>query len=116
MTATARVAVRVLDLGRRQGGGDPVDLGLARAGHEVVVGRVVGDVAGPVGLLQAADAVLHAGRAGDRPRPGQRLRVAQVRQELAVLTVGLASRSRPPGQVGQVVDRGTAHGSAPLAR
>ena len=41
--------------------------------HPVVVVRVVADVAGDVGLLEAADAVLEAGRAGDGPRPGERL-------------------------------------------
>ena len=51
-------------------GGDPVDLRLPGADHEVVVGRVVGDVAGPVGLLQPADAVLHPRGARDRPRRG----------------------------------------------
>ena len=95
MTATRRVAVRVVDLGGRQARGDAVDLGLAGAGHEVVVGRVVGDVAGAVGLLQPADAVLQPGRPRDRPRPRQGLRVAQVGQELAVRTVGLGGELDP---------------------
>ena len=71
--------VGVVDLQRRDGRGDAVDLGLPGADHQVVVGRVVGDVAGAVGLLDAADPVLEAGGARDRPRPGQRLGVAQVR-------------------------------------
>src|SRR3954466_114000 len=62
-------------------GGEAVDLGLAGAGHEVVVGRVVGDVAGFVGLLQPADPVLEPGGARHGPRAGQRLRVAQVGQK-----------------------------------
>ena len=95
-----RVAVRVVDLGGRQARGDPVDLRLAGAGHEVVVGRVVGDVAGPVGLLQPADAVLQARGARHGPRPGQRLRVAQVGQELAVGARWARWRSST-GQVGQ---------------
>ena len=44
---------------------------------------VVVDVAGAVLLLDATDAVHEAGRARDRPRAGERLRVAQVRPELA---------------------------------
>ena len=88
-----RLARRVVDLERRQRVGDPVDLGLAGADHQVVVGRVVGDVAGAVALLEAADAVLEARRAGDGPRPGQGLLVAQVGPEVlgdrAVLGRGL---------------------------
>ena len=78
---------RVVDRERRQRVGDPVDLGLAGADHEVVVARVVGDVAVPVALLEAADAVLEAGRAGDGPRAGQRLGVARVGPELGVLAL-----------------------------
>lgn len=59
----------------------PHDLGLAGADHEVVVGRVVGDVARAVLLLDAADTVLKTRRAGHRPRPGQGLRVALVGPE-----------------------------------
>nr|QMS48061.1 hypothetical protein WG33_0260 [uncultured bacterium] len=51
---------------------------LAQVRHGLVVGRVVGDVAGPVRLLEAADAVLEARRARERPRPGQRLGVSLV--------------------------------------
>ncbi|MEV8406836.1 hypothetical protein AB0R12_13765, partial [Streptomyces niveus] len=47
---------------------DVVDLGLAGADHEVVVGGVVGDVAGAVLLLDAADTVLETRGAGHRPR------------------------------------------------
>jgi hypothetical protein len=47
----------------------------------VVVVRVVADVAGDVGLLEAADPVLEAGRARDRPLAGERLGVAVVRVE-----------------------------------
>ena len=70
---------RVVDLQVRDV--DAVDLGLAGADHEVVVGRVVGDVAGAVLLLDAADAVLESRRAGHRPGAGQGLRVALVRPE-----------------------------------
>ena len=52
----------------------------------MVLGRVV-DVAGPVGLLEAADAVHQARRAGDRPRAGERVVVAQVRPEHRVAVV-----------------------------
>ena len=58
------------------------DLRGPRVDHVLMVGRVVADVAGDVLLFQAADAVLQAGRAGERPGPGQPL-VALVRQERA---------------------------------
>ena len=48
----------------------------------LVVGGVVADVAGAVLLLDAADAVHQPGRAGDRPRAGERLGIAEVRPEL----------------------------------
>src|SRR5690606_12317019 len=72
-------AVRVVHHGVRHV--DPVHLGLAGAHHVVVVGRVVADVAGAVLLLDAADAVLQAGRAGDGPRAGERALVALERPE-----------------------------------
>ena len=62
-----RRAGRVVDLERRQRVGDPVDLGLAGADHQVVVGGVVGDVAVALALLEAADAVLEAGRCRGSP-------------------------------------------------
>ena len=77
-----------------QRGGDPSTLACADADHQVVVGRVVGDVAVAVGLLEAADAVLEAGCAGDRPRTGQRLLVAQVGQELLDGLAGRPCRDR----------------------
>src|SRR5205085_6355667 len=71
-------ARRIIHFQGRERVGDPVDLGLTDPDHEVVVGRVVGDVAVTVALLQAADPVLQAGGAGDGPRTGQGLLVAQV--------------------------------------
>ena len=69
----------------------------------MVVG-VVGDVAGDVGLLDAADAVLEAGGAGHGPRPGQGLLVAQERVEdrlaLGVDAVGLAGELDGAGRAG----------------
>ncbi len=73
--------LRPEDLERRDVVGDARDLGRAQGLHPVVVVRVVADVAGDVGLLQPADPVLEAGRAGDGPRPRQRLGVALVRTE-----------------------------------
>jgi hypothetical protein len=71
-----------------------------------VVVRVVGDVAGDVGLLDATDTVLEARGAGNGPRPGQRLGVAQERVEdglaLGVAAVGLAGERDV--QVGELVD------------
>ena len=74
----------VVDLHRRQRVGDPVDLGLADADHVVVVARVVGDVAVAVALLEATDAVLETGGAGDRPRTREGLLVAQVGPEVGL--------------------------------
>ena len=59
------------------------DLLEAQARHQVVVRGLVVDVAGDVPLLEAADAVLEAGRAGDGPGPRQRLRVALERLKVA---------------------------------
>ena len=73
----------------------------AGADHEVVVGGVVGDVAVPVGLLEAADAVLEARRAGDRPRPGEGLLVAQVGPELARRVDALGSVAKSGSIAGQ---------------
>src|SRR5690606_15174904 len=64
----AGVAVGVVDREGRHL--DAVHLGLAQPDHAVVVVGVVGDVPRDVGLLDAADAVLQAGRTGDRPRAG----------------------------------------------
>ena len=102
------VAVGVVDLERVDGGRDPVDLRRAQPGHQVVVVGVVGDVAGDVGLLDAADAVLEPRGAGDRPRAGQRLGVAQVGVE-DVVAVGVdrrCARSRArTSKLRQVLDR-----------
>src|SRR5688572_17930382 len=76
-----RVAVRVVDLGGPDVVGDAVDLRLPQSHHGVVVVRVVRDVAGDVGLLEPADAVLEAGDSWNRPRPGERRLVPQVRLE-----------------------------------
>ena len=68
-----------------------------------MVVRVVADVAGAVGLLDAADAVLQARRARDGPRPGQRLGVAQVGQELPLVAraVGLGGELDAAGRAGR---------------
>ena len=97
-----------LDLDRRDVGGDRGDLGGPQVDHPLVVLRRVGDVAGAVLLLDAADAVHQPRRAGDRPRPGERVGVAEVRPELGV-AVGVdvvelgGERHR---DVGQAVDVG----------
>ncbi len=96
-----------------------IDLGLAQVHHPVVVLGVVGDGAGPVGLLQPADAVLEPGRAGHGPRSGEGLLVAQVGPEL----VGAVGRHvvRRGGEVrvdrrAAVTASGTSQGSEPFAR
>src|SRR5665811_95181 len=66
----SRVAVGIVDFDVGNRRRDRVYPGLAGADHEVVVGRIVGDVAGAVGLLQAADAVLESSDAGGSPRAG----------------------------------------------
>ena len=89
----------------------PATLACAEQLHPVVVVRVVADVAGDVGLLEAADAVLEAGRAGHGPRPGERLRVALVRPERG----RRPWRSRPQ-MSGRSASVGICHGSEPVAR
>ncbi len=74
-----------------------VDLGLAGAHHQVVVVGVVGDLAGQVLLLDAADPVLEPGHAGRRPRAGQRLRVAGVGQEGLALHDATRTPARSAG-------------------
>ena len=68
------------------------------AHHVLVVLRVVVDVAGAVFLLEAADAVHQSRRAGDRPRPRQRLGVAQVGPEVAVVVGRIRERHADVGQ------------------
>ena len=80
----------------------------------VVVVRVVGDVAGPVRLLEAADPVLEARRARHRPRPRERLGVAEVRQELAVVVRPRRERRRRCPAA--TPTSGSSHGSEPFAR
>ena len=84
------------------GDGDAVDLRRAQPDHPVVVGRVVGDRAAAVGLLQPADPVLQPRRAGHGPGPGERVVVAQVGPE----------RRCRPGTFGPVANAGSARGSA----
>ena len=75
----------------------------------------------PVALLEAADAVLEARRAGDRPRPGQGLLVAQVGPELRVSssvlveTTWLGSVAKSGSIAGSSASSGIRHGSEPLA-
>ena len=61
--------------------GDAGDLRGAEVHHPLVVVGRVGDVARPVLLLDAADAVHEARRARDRPRASERLGIAEVRPE-----------------------------------
>ena len=87
--------------------GDAGDLGRPQPGHALVVGRVVGDVARAVGLLEPADAVLEAGDAGRGPRAGQGLGVPDVGPEdlgaVGVDVVGLGGEGRVDGrEVAQV--------------
>ncbi|SLE63556.1 Uncharacterised protein [Mycobacteroides abscessus subsp. massiliense] len=63
---------------------DSVDLELAQPHHEVVVGRVIRDIARAVGLLQATDAVLQTRGSGNGELTGQRLRITVVRREILV--------------------------------
>src|SRR5690606_26574290 len=97
------VAGRVVDDEGVDAARDPVDLGLPQLDHVFVVLGLVGDVAGDVGLLDAADPVLEARRAGHGQGAGEVL-VAQVGQELPVGTVGLRGEVRVDG--GHGVDVG----------
>ena len=67
--------------------GNAGDLGGTQVDHPLVVFRVVAHVASDILLLQAADAVFQAGRAGNGPGAGQFL-VAQIGQES--VTFGIA--------------------------
>src|SRR5712691_3849837 len=78
-------AVRVVDLELRDVLRDAGDLLRAQPHHQVMVVRVVADVAGDVLLLEPADAVLKARRAGDRPWARKRLLVAAVRLEVVAV-------------------------------
>src|SRR5215207_3732423 len=76
------IAVRVIDPKGCDGCGYALDLGLPGSDHEVVVRRVVRDVAGAILLLQPADPVLKPLRSWGSPGPGQRRCVALVGPEL----------------------------------
>ena len=104
-----------LDLDRRDVVGDAGHLVGPEVDHQLVVVGVVVDVAGAVLLLDAADAVHQAGRAGDGPRPGQRLRVAQVGPELGPSS-WLGSVANGTEMSGSASTSGSCHGSEPLAR
>ena len=74
-----RVPVRVVDLQRREIGGDPLDLGRAEVRHPLVVLRLVADVPGHVLTLQTADPVDRARPCPARPTAvpaGRRARMA----------------------------------------
>ncbi len=95
-----QAAVRPEDLGWRDVLTHPLHLRGAESAHVLVVRGVVGDVPGPVLLLEPADPVLQPGRPGDRPGPTERLLVPGV--GLEALGLG-AERDR---DVGDRVDVG----------
>src|SRR3546814_9393702 len=66
------------------GNADAVDLGLAQVGHRLMVRRLIVEVAGIDLLLDPADAVEQAGRAGLDPRTS----------ELFVAAIGLEASFR----------------------
>ena len=88
--------------------GDPRHLGGADVDHVLVVVGVVAHVAGAVLLLDATDAVHQVGRAGQRPRAGQRVGIAEVGPEdlLARGQRVVGRRGEGGGDVGQVGDIG----------
>src|SRR5690606_40277120 len=61
--------------------------------HEMVILRIVRDIAGLVLLLESAQPVLEAGRARLRPGARERLLVADIRQE-DILSIHLSVRLR----------------------
>src|SRR6185295_19814815 len=75
------VAGRVVDLERRDVGGDPLDLLASDLRHPLVVLGLVADVARPILPLKATDPMLEAGRARDRPGTGEPF-VPRVREEV----------------------------------
>ena len=98
----------------------PAILAARRCDHALVVGRVVGDVAGAVLLLDAADAVHRGpGVPGHGPRPGQRVGIAQVGPELRRRRrrrCGWARWRTATEMSGSESTSGSRHGSEPLAR
>ena len=108
---TEHADVGVVDVADRNCGrdvvGDAGDLRGTQVDHPLVVLRRVVDVAATVFLLQTTDAVHQLGCAGNRPRAGQGLGVAQVRPELGrAVVVGVVhlggERHRDVGQRGDV--------------
>ena len=95
-----------LDLCERDVLGDAGDLRSTEHDHALVVVGVVADVARPVLLLDAADAMHEAGRAGNGPRTSEGLRVAQERPELggAVVTRVVVLGGECDRNVGQILD------------
>src|SRR5258708_34497813 len=113
-----RLAVRIVDLERPDVGGYAVNLRLAQPHHLGVVIRVIGDRAGHVGLLDAADPVLEARSSGNGPGPGESLRIALEWEELGLVTgaapfVRAGEREFVP-QLVQVSDLGAAPGPRPV--
>ena len=76
--------------------GDPLYLFRADAHHVLMVDGVITDVSRNVLLLEAADAMLEAGRSGYCPRSCQRLRVALVG---LVIVAGFGERDINIGQL-----------------
>ena len=102
----ARLAVGVVDLQRRDVSRDAVDLRLAGAHHEVVVGRVVGDVAVTVLPSRCRRCGARGPACPGSPRSGESLagRAGRARTRRCRRRAGGWARSRSPREVGQVVD------------
>ena len=94
-------AVGIVDLEQRDVVRDPGHLCGAQSGHQVVVLGVVGDGAGHVGLLEAADPVLEPGRARDRPRTasvsGSRAYGMNSSSPTVANSIEMSGRSATPG-------------------
>src|SRR5260221_686814 len=97
-------ALDLVDLEERDVLGDPGHLGRPEADHLLVVLGVVGDVARPVLLLDATDAVHETGGAGNGPGSGQRVGIPQVGPELLAVVLLGGERDPEIGVVGAVGD------------
>ncbi|CFR67365.1 Uncharacterised protein [Mycobacterium tuberculosis] len=70
---------RIIDF--QIGNMDTVDLGLAQPDHEVMISRLVGDVARAIGSFQPADAVFQTGGARNGELAGKGFPVTGIRLE-----------------------------------
>src|SRR5690606_37433979 len=92
-----------VDLDRGDVVGDVRHLPRPGVGHQLMIGGVVGDVAGVGVLLQAAESVFESRCPGNGPGTREGLEFAQIGEEAVV---GVADGGERYRDVGQVLDVG----------